>query len=121
MCLPCRYVWVWLTRGLLEKDKQLGFLTERRIVGTWCESPLADIAKVIVYKKKHILSMWVVITVLLYRIKSVLSSPLCKVSPVSNRSHGAVVIALPLLNLYGYALQNSYSFLRQRRCHTFFI
>lgn len=65
--------------------------------------------------------MWVVITVMLYRIKSVLSSPLCKVSPVSNCSHGAVVIVLPLLNLYGCVLQNSYSFLRQKRCLTFFI
>lgn len=65
--------------------------------------------------------MGVVITVLLCRVKSVLSSPLCKVSLVSNCSHGAVAIALPLLNLYGCVLQNSYSFPTQRRCQTFFV
>lgn len=71
--------------------------------------------------RKTFLSMWVVTTILLYRIKSVLSSSLCKVSPVSSCSHRAVVIVLPLLNLYGCVLQNSYSFLRKRRCQTFFI
>lgn len=112
-------MWVWLTRGLLEKNKQSGFCTERRIVGTCCESALADIAEVI--EEKHFLSMWVVITVLLHRIKSVLSLPLCEVCPVCNCSHGAIVIVLPLLNLCACVLQNSYSFLRQRRCQTFFI
>lgn len=81
--------------------KQSGFCTERRIVGTCCESSLIDIVNMIVYEKSIYYLDGLLLLFCFIELHQCYPHPCVKFPLLVIVRHGEIMIVSPLPNLCG--------------------